>query len=169
MNESELQFTLKNCSLHALILITARLLSRSGFGDAQILDRRLTRQKSRYGGHEILCETVVGGGPYRTIVKVINDVGRLRMLDELAGSVIRTKADRGLLITPHNLSAGARRNLESYFGVRVEAVAGEAFADLLVRFGIGVRPRGDVDYAFFTELEEVSKRLLAFLREEAHG
>src|SRR5579871_2191023 len=107
MKESELEYTLKNCSLHVLLMLTSRVLTRSGLGDAQILDRRHTKQKSRFGGHEILCETVVGDATYRTIVKVVNDTGRLRMLDELAGSVIRMKADRGILVTPRRLSVRA--------------------------------------------------------------
>lgn len=168
MKESELQYTLKNCSLHVLLMLASRVLTRSGFGDAQILDRRHVKQKSRFGGHEILCETAIGDATYRTIVKVVNDTGRLRMMDELAGSVIRTKADRGILITPRNLSAAARKHQRSYFGVKIEALTGEAFCDLLTRYGIGVRSKGSVDYAFFSALEDLSRRLLAFMREEAH-
>jgi hypothetical protein len=31
---------------------------------------------------------------------------------------------------------------------------------------VGIRAKGDVDYAFFSEIEEVSERLLGFLEGE---
>lgn len=166
MNDQPLVEALKGCSLHSLLMITSKALTRSGFGDVQILDRRHTKQKSRFGGHELLCQTAVGCLPMRIIVKVINDAGRVRMLDELAGSVIRTKADLGLLMTPHHLSANANRVQGSYFGVRIETITGSALAAFVRSHGIGVRPSGELDYAFFSELEEVSGRLLSFLEKE---
>jgi restriction endonuclease Mrr len=166
MSASELQAMLKSCSLHVLLMLTSKALTRSGYGDVQILDRRHTKQKSRFGGHELVCEALVGSTVYRTIVKVVNDVGRLRMLDELVGSVNRMKADRGLLVTPHRLSAAAERARSKYSGVRIDTFAGEALGDLLTKSGIGVRSKGSVDYAFFAAMEDVSERLLTFIEGE---
>jgi hypothetical protein len=166
MNSSPLVQTLQGSSLHTLLVVTAKALSRSGFGDVQILDRRQTKQKSRFGGHELICQTDVGMVPLKIIVKVINDAGRLRMMDELAGAVIRNGADFGLLITPHHLTKNASKHKGSYHRARLEVLHGEAFADLLRKHRIGVRSKGEVDYAFFAELEVLSTRLLTFLKEE---
>ena len=157
---------LKQSSLHALLMVTSKALSRSGFGDVQILDRRHSKQKSRFGGHELLCQTNVGTVPLRIIVKVINDAVRVRMLDELAGAAIRTKADLGLLVTPFDRTSKSVRKQGRYGGVHLEVLDGPALCGLLRKYGIGVRPTGGVDYAFFAGLESVSIRLRMFLREE---
>ena len=164
MNDHELEAALKQCSLHSLLILTSRALSHSGFGYVQLLDRRQSKQKSRFGGHELLCETTVGGLPVRVIVKVIQDSVRLRMLDELAGGIRRTNADLGLIVSPHNLTANASQALGSYAPMRIEAITGRTFAELLSRYHIGVRSRGDVDYAFFSELEDLGERLISFLK-----
>ena len=119
MNDQALEEMLKRCSLHSLLMLTSKVLSRSGFGDVQLLDRRQSRQKSRFGGHELLCESSVGMFPTRVIVKVIQDSVRLRMLDELAGSVRRTNADMGLIVSPHHLTANASKHLASYAPMRI--------------------------------------------------
>lgn len=164
MKDDELQEALKGCSLHALLIVTSRALSRSGFGDVQLLDRRQGRQKSRYGGHELLCESTVGGLPYRAIVKVIKDSVRLRMIDELAGSVRRTNADLGLIVSPHHLTKNAEAHLGSYAPMRIEPITGRTLSELLSRYHIGVRSRGEVDYAFFAGLEDASVRFNEFLK-----
>jgi len=164
MNDQELAGVLKRCSLHSLLIVTSQALSRAGFGDVQLLDRRQSKQKSRFGGHELLCEGTIGGMPFRVIVKVIQDSVRLRMLDELAGSVRRTNADMGLIVSPHGLTANAAKHLSSYTPMRLEAIAGRTFSELLSRYHIGVRSRGEVDYAFFGELESASLRLISFLK-----
>jgi len=141
-------------------------LTRSGFGDVEILDRRLTKQKSRSGGHEIVCRTNLGTFPLTVVVKVIQDKIRTRMVDELAGTVIRTQADIGLLISPEGFSKAARANKEAHRPIRLEFMAGDDLATFLRTTKVGVRRDGDVDYAFFSELEEVSERILAFLKKE---
>lgn len=164
MRDQALEDALKRCSLHSLLILTSRALSRAGLGDVQLLDRRQSRQKSRYGGHELLCEMSVGMIPVRIIVKVIQDSVRLRMLDELAGSVRRTGADMGLIVSPHGLTANAERSLGSYAPMRLVALTGRTFSELLSRYHIGVRSRGGVDYAFFAGLEDASGRLISFLK-----
>ena len=166
MHETPFEGILQTCSLHSLLMLTSKALTRSGFGDVQILDRRQVRQKSRFGGHELLCETTVGHLPCKVIVKVINDKVRQRMLDELAGAVDRNKADLGLLVTPHQLSATAAKQQGSYSRSRIQVIDGAALEELLRKFKIGIRPKGDIDYAFFSSLEEVSDRLLAFMSKE---
>lgn len=165
MNE-ELREALTTSSLHALLLLTSKALIRSGFGDIHILDRRETRQKSRFGGHEMLCETSLGSFGAKVIVKVINDAVRVRMLDELAGAVDRMKADMGLLISPRHLTKNAKRLRQSYSRSRIEVFDGDALAKLLEDHRVGVRAGGGVDYAFMASLEEASARVLRFLELE---
>jgi restriction endonuclease Mrr len=157
---------LQVCSLHEILICVSKALSRSGFGDVQILDRRSSKQKSRFGGHELMCETTLGLYPVKIVVKVILDDVRTRMVDEMAGTVLRTKADLGLLITPFNVSEKVRAAQDAYRPLHLEFIDGKRLAELMRCSGVGVRSKGSVDYAFFSELEEVSERLLAFLRRE---
>lgn len=166
MSQAALKGMLQTCSLHPLIILTGKALTRAGFGDVQVMDRRSSKQKSRYGGHELLAETTVGSLPARIVVKVIPDVIRLRMLDELAGVVMRTKADLGVIVSPFHLSKRARESLVDYTNARIDVIDGAALASLLSRFKIGVRGSGEPDYAFFTALEEYSQRIIDFMARE---
>jgi hypothetical protein len=169
MNATPLEARLQQCSLHSLLLVTTKVLTRSGFGDVMILDRRHPRQKSRFGGHELVCECSVGSVQVQVIVKVINDVIRLRMLDELAGAIDRTQSEFGLIISPHHLSANAARWQAKYRRSRLKVITGPTLAEMLTTHGIGVRSKGELDYAFFEELEEQSDRVLAFIDELKKG
>jgi restriction endonuclease Mrr len=161
---------LRECSLHSLLMLTSKVLTRAGWTEVELQDRRETRQKSRNGGHEISCVAHLGPTPVRMIVKVVRDEGgvRTRMLDELAGAVARSSADLGLIVTPHQVSRSVAGKQGDYGPVRVETIDGNALAALMRCSGIAVRPSGDVDYAFLAELEEVSARLLDFIRKERH-
>lgn len=162
MKDKAMVEMLKGCSLHSLLMLTSKVLTRSGFGEVEILDRRETKQRSRYGGHELRCTVNLGIVPMKVIVKVINDSVRVRMLDELTGTVSRTKADLGLIVTPHHLTSTAKLHQAFYRQARVQVIDGQQLAGMLQKAGIGVRDR-DVDYAFFGALEDVSGRLLAFI------
>lgn len=166
MTNQALLHMLQRSSLHTLLLLTSKVLSRSGFGEVQILDRRETRQKSRFGGHELMCESSFGSLPLKVIVKVINDGVRVRMLDELAGAVMRTRADLGIIVSPRHVTATARKLQPHYLSARVNIIDGNDLAERLMKLGIGVRLKGDVDYQFFGALEEVSERVNAFMKAE---
>lgn len=157
---------LRECSLHSLLMLVSKALTRAGFGDVEILDRRQAGQRSRHGGHELACRAHVGPLPLDVIVKVVRDDLRTRMYDELAGAVLRNRADLGLLVTPYQISARAARNQAGYRPARVEAIDGERLADLMRCSGVAVRPSGEPDYAFLSELETVSVRLLEFMGKE---
>ncbi len=161
-----LETVLRECSLHSLLMLVSKALTRTGYGDVEILDRRHARQKSRYGGHEIVCYTTLGSVPAKVVVKVINDVVRVRMLDELAGVVDRQKADIGLIVTPWHASDNALNELKRYCRSRIEILDGNAIAQILVRHKIGVRPKGDIDYAFFAYLEHASEEILGFIESQ---
>jgi restriction endonuclease Mrr len=163
MKDDSLERALQDCSLHALLIICSKVLTRSGFGDVQILDRRQSRQKSRYGGYELICQTNLGFLPVRMIVKVVRDTVRTRMLDELAGATVRSSADFGLIITPYHLTKKAVKHKESYKNVRIEALEGAALSELLQRYGFGVALSGKADPAFFKSLEESAASFMPYI------
>jgi len=165
MSEDQIKHALQNCSLHSLLRVTSRVLARAGYGDVQILDRRESRQRSRYGGHELLCELTVGTVPARVVVKVVRDSVRQRMVDELAGTVIRRNASMGILIATKHVPALVDRSKDRYNPLRLQIIDGDALAGLLAQYQIGVRPHGEVDYAYFGDLEAQSFRILSFLTE----
>lgn len=165
MKNEPLVGALQNTSLHALLMLVSKGLTRAGFGDVQILDRRQSRQKSRFGGHELQCLTSVGNLPGKVVVKVIQDAVRLRMVDEMAGVIQRTGADLGLIISPFHVTRKAKQVIREYRGSRINVLDGEALAQLLKQYEIGIRGKGSVDYAFFGGLEEMAQRLTRFMRE----
>lgn len=165
MTEDRLKCALQNCSLYSLILVTCKVLAHAGFGDFEILDRRHSRQKSRYGGFELECHTHLGPVPVKTVVKVVRDSVRQRMLDELAGAVIRSNAGIGLLIATKHVSNRARRNGERYGPLRLQVVDGDTLAALLSQYSIGVRKDGEVDYRFFGGLEMEAIRHITSIAE----
>lgn len=166
MTRVPLTGALQGCSLHSLLMVTSQALSRSGYGDVQILDRRQSKQRSRFGGHELACFTNLGSVQAKVIVKVIRDTVRIRMLDELSGAVLRTGANLGILVTPFDVAKSAAKQLGKYDPTHIEVIDGDALAELLTKYHIGLRSRGDVDYAFFGGLEEASDRIMSFMRKE---
>lgn len=163
MIDTQLKGALQNSSLHALLLMVSKALSRSGYGDVKILDRRQSTQKSRFGGHELVCEGTLGTRPVTVIVKVVRDSARIRHLDELAGTVIRMGADSGVLVTPFHITRTAQTLLGRYGPIRTTVIDGSELAQWFAQLAIGTRSGGEVDYAFFGELEELSDRVMAFL------
>jgi hypothetical protein len=164
--KDELAAALGNVSFHALQILISTVMSRSGWNETIILDRRETGRKSRHGGHEISCRTFLGPVAVKMVVKVHRDTGRTRMLDEMAGTVLRNGADVGLLVTPTKLSPGIAAKQAGYKGVRMESIDHEALASLMRCSGVGVRHDGTPDYEFLVALEEQSARLLVFMKQE---
>lgn len=165
MNDQELVCALRNTPLHPLLILVSTVLSQSGFGDVQILDRRENRQKSRFGGHELECRYTVGGIPSVAVVKVVRDSVRLRMLSELAGTVLYRQADLGILVATGTVSSRQLKSLAKFSPVRIEVIDGAYLAELLTFYKIGVRPHGGPDYAFLSALDEESFRFLSLLAE----
>jgi len=164
MNETALEVVLQECSLHALLIITARALALSGFGDVQVLDRRQSREKTRFGGFELLAETTLGTLPMRVAVKVISDAVRLRMVDELSNATKRTKCDMGIIVSPYHVTENAMKGQQDASISRIEFIDGKSLARLPIRHKIGIREKGGVDYAFFADLEVYASRIRSFLK-----
>lgn len=170
MTSTSMMEMLQKASLHALLMMTAKALSRSGFGDVTILDRREAKQKSRYGGHELLCVTTIGGVPFRVVVKVVRDSFKVRMFDELAGVVIRQNADMGILISPCQGNEIGMKWQPQYRPLKIYSMDGHALARMISRSRIGTKDGLTPDYAFLEELEEMGARVRSYIkREEAYA
>ncbi len=162
MPNEDMQAALNGLSFHALLIIVVKILAQAGFGDVQIMDRRTTRQKSRFGGFEVLCEGSHGTEKWTIPVKVIPDAINLRMVDELAGVVQRRKASGVMIIGTQGVAKNVAKHIDSYT-TRPIIWGIEELAHQAVRLGVGVRKGGGVDYAFFGQLEMVSDMVLDFL------
>lgn len=158
---------LRGSSLYVLLMLIQKAFSRAGFGDVEIMDRRLPRQRTRYGGYELMCTFGEVDRPRRMLVKVIHGADvRVRSISEMAGEVDRHSADLGFIITTHRVCRSARQALAHYTKSRIETMEGEELADLITRQQIGTRPNGGVNYAYFSQLEEIAHRLRAIAEKE---
>lgn len=168
MKTDPLAGALQGCSIHCLLMLVSKVLALAGWHETEILDRRQAGQRSRHGGHEIACVAHLGPTKVRMIVKVSLDKDgvKTRMLDELAGAVLRNSADLGLIVTPYHVSASIAGKQGAYGPARVDSMDGGELAALMRCSGTAVRPSGDVDYRFLSELEGVSERLNDFIRKE---
>ena len=164
MESSPLETALQQLSLHPLITLVSRTLTRSGYGEAQLQNRLKEKQKSRQGGCDLLFEATFGTREVRVAVKVVRDTIRIRMLDEMCGVVRRTKADMGFLVTPFSIGKRAKELLASY-RPEIQVIDGAALAGLMETYGIGTKGTGEVDYEFFQGLEHYSERTLDLMQE----
>ncbi len=168
MTNPELTNMLQTCSLHELEMILQMTLSREGFGDIEIMNRRLAKQKSRFGGYDLVCRRTIGSVQETIIVKIVRDTVRIRHCSELMGEIDRANADLGLLVTPFHVCDSAVTQLTKYTKSRFEVLDGNDLADLLTKYEIGVRGRGEIDYAYFTGLREASERIIGFINKLRH-
>lgn len=166
MNEQPMMHALKQSSLHALLILLSKALTREGFGDVQILDRRQDKQKSRFSGHEVLCESSVGQVPFRMVVKVIRKPFRRDMFDQLAGVVVRRKADVGMLVNTHQGNEKVMKWQDDYGSHRIVVLDGPKLVQMLARHGVGIRKSGEPDHAFLDALEEQALRIQMFMEAE---
>ncbi len=145
-------------------MLAQKALARSGFGDVHLLDRRLSKQKTRDGGHELACYCTFGILRVKVVVKLINDPVNLRMCSELASTVRRMKADFGVIIGTRHVTAAAKKHLAFFRDEKVVILNGDSFASLLRKHRLGVRPGGAVDYAYLSALEHVSPKIICAIR-----
>jgi hypothetical protein len=152
---------LQTLSLNELLMLLEKLLPYEGFGEVEVQDRRESRQKSKEGGFELKCRTRVGNQSGLVLVKVVAEHPlRSRMLHELTGNVLQHDAVLGLAISPFHRSRSKHFLQAAAPKQRVRVIDGPALAELMLRSNIGVRPKGDVDYQFFTRLRAASQMVL---------
>lgn len=166
INLPELQVKLKECSLYGLLLVTQVALTRAGYGDVQFQDRRESRQKTRHGGHELLCRMQVGEVTSHIVVKVIKDGIRTRMLDEAMGTADRRRADFAMIVSPHNLSPKVAPKQAEYTKTPLQVFAGMGLAALVAKYGVGIRNNGSIDYAYYEVMKHEADELIPQLLRE---
>lgn len=161
MNLETVRLSFHEAPLDSKVIILQKLFSRMGFGDVEIMDRFTSKQKSRYGGYELYCRFHAGMAPFTAVVKVVKDSIHLRMLCELAGTVLLRKASFGVLVASKKGSDKMLTYSSLFSAVRINIIDGDELAELLNRYKIAVRSNGEPDYAYFGYLEENSKQILA--------
>ena len=164
--EERFAAALSGLSLHALLILMSRLLTRAGYGDVHLLGRREARGRSPEIGHELVCHAPLGGLAATVVVKVLRDTARVRHLDELSGVALRRGADAALLVAPRGISRSALAAAPLYAPRRIEALGVPEIARLMALHRVGVLPDGSPDPQFFEGLENASQRLLGFLHAE---
>src|ERR1700761_1030443 len=101
MPSEPLELVLQGLTLNELLMLLESLLPFEGFGDCEILGRRKSKQKSKYGGFEMRCRTKLGTEPGTVLVKVVAEYPlRTRQIHETAGCVLEHDALMGLLVPP---------------------------------------------------------------------
>lgn len=161
MATEPLEKALERLSLNELLMLLERLLPFEGFGDIEVLGRRKGRQKSRFGGFELRCRTKLGNQAGLVLVKVVADYpARTRMVHELAGCCLQHDALMGVLVSPFKSSANSAFTQALAPKLRVRVVDGPALAGIMKCSGIGIRPKGGIDHAFFASLQAASELVL---------
>ncbi|MBS1702861.1 MAG: restriction endonuclease [Armatimonadetes bacterium] len=158
---------LRDCELAPLLMLTQKLLTLSNYGEVLSLDRWVPRQKSRFGGCELLCTAWFGEHRATVLVKVVRDWAKVRMVSELAGTVERLGADSGILVATRPMGPKVRAEVARFARTRIEVFDAERLTDLMTRHRVGVRPDGSVDYAYWGQLHELGPKLvnsIQFLR-----
>jgi restriction endonuclease Mrr len=167
MLEEKLEGILKASSFHVLLLIVSNVLSREGYSDVQLLGRRTTKQKSYIGGCDLIAHQRLGVFITKTLVKVIQDDVRIRMLDEMTGAMPRTSANFGIIVTPKGVTERVEILNSAYPGHPVRIITGKELARLMVANRLGVLDFGGElrpDYRYFQNLHDRSRQLLAYLK-----
>ncbi len=161
-NQKELT-GLENCSLYAHLLMLEKACSMAGYGYVEIMDRRLPKQKSRYGGYEMVLHGMVGRSKLKVIVKVVRDTLHVRNFAELNGAIQQSGADFGILVSPHIPTDSFIANLPK-FHERIDLWAGKTYIQVLKYFKIGFRLSGEPDYAQLQEYERLAEKSEKALR-----
>ena len=161
-----------NEELHALSVrgferLVARLLRASGYEDVRILRdhtkaRRSRKGRTSHGGVDLTASLKGEFGITRVLVQVKQyerPVSR-RFVDELRGTLLRTQARQGLLITTGAFAPTARTAaLEDHIGP-IHLLDGERLRDLMITHHLGLKrnKRGHLVLRprFFRRLDKIT-------------
>ncbi|MBS1703673.1 MAG: restriction endonuclease [Armatimonadetes bacterium] len=159
MEVSPISSSVAALPLGALEILVQTLLAREGFGEVEIMNRWNPKQKTKKGGFELVCFR--GTGPLRetTLVKVIQDDIRVRMLAELVGNVDRINADFGIVVTTKRACHSARRELPKFTTCQVRIVEPPDIENLMRKHLVGFREHGEPNHAYFSFLMEQAEAL----------
>lgn len=154
---------LKETNLHAFQIILQSILQREGYGEVTLMDRRRPKQKSRYGGFELVCKSSIGPEPFVCIVKVVLQHSvRVRQVMEAAGNVDRMSVDMAIVATPYTTCETTAEILPLMTKSRIDIWDGPRIVDLMMKHRVGTR-EGEVDFAYFGWLNYVSDKSIEVL------
>lgn len=156
---------LEESSFNTFTVVVSSVLAQTGFGDVVSMGRLKRNGKSRHGGFDLRCK--FGSSDFRqvAVVKLVHDDSiRLRMLCELAGTVVLQKANLGILVSTRKASDRMRAFVPLFGALKVDVIDGEQLANLMARLGIGMRGHTEIDYAYFAALEENSEAFVEFAK-----
>lgn len=163
MNLEFAQSRIHHAKLHTKVILLQRLLCRMGFGEVQSMGRLKPSQKSKQGGHELFCRFQAGSQTATMVVKLVSDSARLRMLCELAGTMLLNRAQFGLLVATKRSSERMFRCLDRLSPLKIDLIDGPALVQLLHKYGIGVRIQGEPDFAYLEGLDQQEREIVDLL------
>lgn len=146
---------LEASSFRTFVTVVSSVLAQKGFGDVVSMGRHTRSGKSRHGGFDLRCRYGTGDFQQVAVVKLIHDDSiRLRMLCELAGTVVLQKANLGILVSTRRTSDRMRAIVPLFGALKVEVIDGEQLALMMARLGVGMRGHCEIDYEYFETLEQ---------------
>jgi inner membrane protein len=164
--------------------VMRELLSRSGYSCVQMVGRKHKRGRTRAGANTQGNNTQVGGHDLKaytqtditsaltlTQIKQYQRVVSRRFIDELRGTMLRTGATQGLLITTSTFSRVAYKAAMLSDIAPVRLVDGVELLHLMMDYHLGVKPNEQgrlcLDAAYFDNLQERSR--CTGEKPQAHG
>jgi membrane-bound metal-dependent hydrolase YbcI (DUF457 family) len=149
---------LHSLSFHAFAELVCDLLRRMGYTDVALLGRTTLRQRTRYGGRDIMASarTGVTGARVTIQLKLYERPVSRRFVDEMAGVMLRIGSTQGILITTSTFAKPAVQAAGRNRLTAVRLVDGPALVSLLARHQLGIkqtaRGRLFLDTRFFRQL-----------------
>lgn len=158
--QTALQEQLLSLSFHAFEESVRQLLVSMGYGEVKLMGRTQWRQRTAHGGLDMEAYTEVGVTRVQVIAQVkqyIRPIQR-RFVDELRGTMLRTGARHGLLVTTSTFPNAAQKAVSGDRLAPIRLIDGEELTTLLIRHRIGAIPDSKdglrIDSSYFDQLRE---------------
>ncbi len=156
----ELREHLLCLSFHAFEECLRHLLVQMGYIDVQLMGRTHWKGRNNDGGIDLQACSQTGVTTSRIIlqVKQYQRPVQRRFVDELRGTMLRTGATQGLLITTSDFPTIARITAARERVAPIRLVDGDELLNLLLSHSVGVSHNAEgkwhVDLAYFAALNE---------------
>ena len=155
----ELRAHLLSLSFHAFEECLRHLLVQMGYTDVQLMGRTHWKGRNNEGGIDLQACSKTGVTASRIIlqVKQYQRPVQRRFVDELRGTMLRTGATQGLLITTSDFPTIARITAARERLAPIRLVDGDELLDLLLSHQIGITnqpgEKRTFDAAYFADLD----------------
>ncbi|MCX6382467.1 MAG: restriction endonuclease [Armatimonadetes bacterium] len=147
-------------SFHAFEHCIRDLLTRLGYSEVRLLGRTEWRQPTKHGGLDMEAVSTTGITQARIALQLKQYRDRpvsRRFVDELRGTMSRTGATHGLILTTSTFSKAAKRAAQNAPRSPIRLVDGEELLHLLQQYGVGTYmaddKNGRIDSSYFHSLE----------------